>query len=158
MILSASAPSTRRPAASLYLRDDVDTRDLLKHLVDIAKNCSVEVSVLVKLEAVHKGTTSHLFYGILDGFELALNLWVLPAGCQMVLIGCTSNWTYGGRSLRAQRTSSASSSLPLRTSQRGDSGRPGIKTRMIIARKIWKAIGNLQATLLFANDKPRSIQ
>jgi len=37
----------------------------------------VEVSVLVALEAVHEGASSHLLNGILDGLEFALDLWVL---------------------------------------------------------------------------------
>jgi len=68
------------------LRDDIDTGNLLEHLVDIGKNSSVEVSVLVALEAVHEGASGHFLYSVLDGFELALNQWVLPVRLSAVFI------------------------------------------------------------------------
>ena len=50
----------------------------------------------------------------------------------------------GDRSLSAERTDMASSSLPLRISQRGDSGRRRMKRRMKRANTIWKAMGKRQ--------------
>ena len=56
----------------------VDTGDLLKDLVDIGQDCAVQISVPVHLEAIGESTLRHFHYGISHGFELALNLGVIP--------------------------------------------------------------------------------
>ena len=38
-------------AARANSRDDIDTRDLLEHLVDVAQNGAMQISVLIRFEA-----------------------------------------------------------------------------------------------------------
>lgn len=49
------------------------TTDLLEHLIYIAENRSVQVSVLVHDETVLESSLRHLKYSVLDGIEFALN-------------------------------------------------------------------------------------
>lgn len=49
------------------------TTDLLEHLIYIAKDRSVQVSVLVHDETVLESSLRHLKYSVLDGIEFALN-------------------------------------------------------------------------------------
>lgn len=119
----------------------------------------MEVTVSVTLEAVGKSARCHLEYNVFNRSEFVVDRWVIPVlhlDESKVLL---QKATYGGRSESALNTSNASSSLPFQTSHRGDSGRRGMKMRMINARTIWKAMGNLQEISLgSAKDKPRSIQ
>lgn len=53
--------------------DDIDSRDLLKHLVDVSENCPMQVPVLVRGKAVPEASLSHLEDGVFDRIELALD-------------------------------------------------------------------------------------
>lgn len=65
----------------------------------------------------------------------------------------------GGRSRSAERTTIASSSLPLSTSQRGDSGSSRTSATMTMAGMIWKAMGKRQETSLGSRkENPKSNQ
>jgi hypothetical protein len=92
----------------------------------------MKVPIPIHLETVSESTLRHLKYCIFDSLELAPNLLIF-------------GWEIA--------------ELPLRMSQRGDSGRPGMKTRMTSASTIWKAMGKRQDMVLGSRkENPRSIQ
>ena len=53
--------------------DQIDTRDLLEHLVDVGKGHTVELAVLGHVEETGVGALGHFQDGELDGFELVLD-------------------------------------------------------------------------------------
>lgn len=58
-------------------RDDIDSTDLLKHLVEVTQNGAVEVAILVELEAIRERARSHLEGCILHGCKFRLDLGVV---------------------------------------------------------------------------------
>ena len=57
--------------------DEIDPRDLLKHLVDVCKHRSMKMSVLVTRKQVAQSPLRHLQHSILDCSELAVNVRVV---------------------------------------------------------------------------------
>lgn len=56
--------------------DEIDTRNLLEHLVDVGDDCTVESAVVVGMEQLAVSTLAHLHGSILDGLEFIVDLLV----------------------------------------------------------------------------------
>lgn len=59
-----------RKAVTHVIRDQVNSRDLLEHLIDVGKDHTVELSVLAHLEQTPERALVHLFHRFLNGDEL----------------------------------------------------------------------------------------
>lgn len=75
------------------VRDEVDSADLLEHLVHVGQNGAVEVAVLGASEEVAEAALRHLHDRVLDGEELVLDVRVvtwrrvsnpLPQMCEII--------------------------------------------------------------------------
>lgn len=65
-----SAKPCISPAAMAYVvSDQIDTRNLLEHLVDVGKGHTVELAVLGHVEQTGVGALGHLQNGSFDGLE-----------------------------------------------------------------------------------------
>lgn len=58
-------------------RDEINARNLLKHLIDIGKDRAVEMAVLIHCEQVRKVAFLHFEHGVFDGRKFALNVVLL---------------------------------------------------------------------------------
>jgi hypothetical protein len=61
---------TRKTSNKIIVRDQIDTRDLLVHLVDVGENNSVELAVFSHLEQAAVRALGHFDDGLLDVVEL----------------------------------------------------------------------------------------
>ena len=64
-------------AVTHIIRDQVNSRDLLEHLVDVGKNHTVELSVLAHLEQTPEGALAHFLDSFLNGDELVHDVGVV---------------------------------------------------------------------------------
>lgn len=144
-----------------YPTVSVDSTYLLEHLVDVTKDGSMQVPILVPFEAITETALLHLEHGVLDGHELVLHNWTF-----LGKVGeCTQNVQRFGFTALEDEPGRTSAGCELgthtdrNTHQRGDSGKPGMRAMMNSARMIWKAMGKRQETVDGSKkENPRSSQ
>lgn len=86
-----------------------DTRDLLKHLVHIREDRSVEVAIAVGSKAGREAALGHLDDGVFDFSELRLNLGVI---LRQVAQGTQNSERFGFATLQDQPASNQSCLVP----------------------------------------------
>jgi hypothetical protein len=58
--------------------DQINSRDLLEHLVDVGEGHTMEFTVLAHLEQTFVSALVHFLDSFLDRDELVLDVWIIP--------------------------------------------------------------------------------